>query len=495
MHRHRCSHARFIAGIGAAMFFVGGFIAAADRPDEFKEWQRQEQTAFKQFKDERDREFVEFLRTQWQEFEAFRGIKRDPAPKPVIVPVAPRVPSRAPEERRPPAPPPVVVQTEAPPAPAPLAPPAVIPPPDGKPVALSFYGQPVVLYYDPSIEVKLAGAPGPDSIAGYWSALAQSKYEPLLQELRAVRDGLRLVDWAYVDLVRAFSRQVHPRAANDSHLLMWFLLTKSGFRSRIAYDEARVHLLVPSDQEIYETKFLLVGGTRHYAALADDRGAGIGRVHTYDSEYPGPARNLDLRLSSLAFTKPALAHRDLNFEYRDKRYAFRIPIDRHAVEFLGNYPVSDLPLYFLAATSAGTGAALVRELRAVTSGMNEEERLNFLLRFAQTAFAYKTDDQQFGREKYMFVEETLSYPFSDCEDRAVLYAWLVREVLGGETIGLVYPGHVATAVRLRDIRQGAATVDFDGKRYVVADPTYIGADLGMAMPAYASTRPDVIRIR
>jgi hypothetical protein len=76
-----------------------------------------------------------------------------------------------------------------------------------------------------------------------------------------------------------------------------------------------------------------------------------------------------------------------------------------------------------------------------------------------------------------------------------MYAWLVREVLGGDVVGLSYPGHVATAVYLRGGKNGAATVDYQGKRYVVADPTYIGADLGMAMPQFAGVRPDVIAIR
>jgi hypothetical protein len=204
---------------------------------------------------------------------------------------------------------------------------------------------------------------------------------------------------------------------------------------------------------------------------------------------------MDLRLSSLQFTKPAIGYRELKFEYRDKKYAFRVPIDRRVIAFMDTYPVTDLQWYFLAATSDGTRTSLARELRAATTGMNEDEALNLLLRFAQTAFAYKTDEDQFGREKYMFVEETLSYPYSDCEDRAVLYAWLVREVLGGEVVGLSYPGHVATAVRVRNMKPGAATVDYEGKRYVVADPTYIGADVGMAMPTYAHVRPDIVRIR
>jgi hypothetical protein len=479
----------------AALLALGPFAIAADGRDEFRAWQKREQEAFKKFKDERDREFADFLRTQWQEFQTFRGIKRDPTPKPDVIPVAPRVPPGVPEARKPPAPPPIVeVKPEAPKPPVAVAP-APTPPPRSKQVSLAFYGQDIVIYYDPSIEARLAGVPGPESIAGYWTALGQSEYEPLLKRLRAVHDSLGLSDWAYADLVRAFAHQVHPRVENDEHLLVWFLMTKSGYRVRIAYSDSRVYLFVPTEQKVYETKFLTIQGKAHYAALERDRGASVGRVYTYDKEYPGQARNMDLRLTGLRFTRPAIGYRDLKFEYRGRKYAFRVPVDRRVIEFMDTYPITDLQWYFMAATSDGTRASLVQELHAATAGMTEDEALNFLLRFVQTAFAYKTDDDQFGREKYMFVEETLAYPYSDCEDRAVLYAWLVREVAKGEVIGLSYPGHVATAVRLRNMKAGAATVDFDGKRYVVADPTYIGADLGMAMPQYVNVRPEVVPVR
>ena len=470
---------------------------SADGRDEFRQWQKREQESFKKFKDERDREFAEFLRTQWQEFQTFRGIKRDPTPKPDVIPVAPRVPPAPPAVRKPAPPPPPVVEVKpvVPKPPVVVAPPAPTPPPRSKQVSLAFYGQDVVVYYDPSIEARLVGAPSPESIANYWTAMGQGEYEPLLKRLRAVHDALGLTDWAYADLVRAFGQQVHPRSDNDERLLVWFLLTKSGYRVRIAYSDSRVHLFVPTEQKVYETKFLTIQGKAHYAALERDRGASVGRVFTYDKEYPGQARSMDLRMSTLRFTKPAIGYRELKFDYRDRKYAFRVPVDRRVVEFMATYPVTDLQWYFRAATSDDTRASLVRDLRAATAGMSEEETLGLLLRFAQTAFAYKTDDDQFGREKYMFVEETLAYPYSDCEDRAVLYAWLVREVAGGEVVGLAYPGHVATAVRTRNAKAGAATIDFEGKRYVIADPTYIGAELGMAMPQYANVRPEVIAVR
>jgi len=123
--------------------------------------------------------------------------------------------------------------------------------------------------------------------------------------------------------------------------------------------------------------------------------------------------------------------------------------------------------------------------------MSEQQAVNFLLRFVQTALKYETDEQQFGEENYLFPEETLFYPYSDCEDRAVLFAWLVRSLLKLQVIGLDYPGHVATAVHFNQPVAGDA-VEYQGKRFVVADPTYINANAGMTMPDFKRYKPTVI---
>jgi len=43
----------------------------------------------------------------------------------------------------------------------------------------------------------------------------------------------------------------------------------------------------------------------------------------------------------------------------------------------------------------------MRSLKPNLQGMSELEAVNFLLRFVQTAFDYKTDDQQFGKSAEM----------------------------------------------------------------------------------------------
>ncbi|MBQ8221442.1 MAG: hypothetical protein IJZ31_09615, partial [Bacteroidaceae bacterium] len=55
---------------------------------------------------------------------------------------------------------------------------------------------------------------------------------------------------------------------------------------------------------------------------------------------------------------------------------------------------------------------------------------------------------------------------------------------------LHYPGHLATAVHFPETISGNY-VSLNGQRYLVCDPTYIGADIGMAMPKFINSKVEV----
>jgi hypothetical protein len=82
------------------------------------------------------------------------------------------------------------------------------------------------------------------------------------------------------------------------------------------------------------------------------------------------------------------------------------------------------------------------------------------------------------------------YPLSDCEDRSILFAWLVRNLTGLDVVSLNYPGHVATAVAFKGKVDGDSIV-YKGKRYTVADPTYMNARSGMTMPKFRAVTPKI----
>jgi hypothetical protein len=125
---------------------------------------------------------------------------------------------------------------------------------------------------------------------------------------------------------------------------------------------------------------------------------------------------------------------------------------------------------------------------------SEEDAVSLLLKFVQTAFVYETDGEQFGKEKMFFPDEMFYYPASDCEDRAVLFSYLVRELMGLKVVGLRYPNHMATAVNFNSDIAGSF-VRFKGKKYVICDPTYVNAPIGSVMPGFINKKAVVIELK
>ncbi len=485
----------------ARLFSVAGLLClplnGAFAQDDFEAYRRQqaqgaqqEKARFDVYKEQQDREFAGFLKSQWSEFETFQGKVRIKEPKPKQPPVALPV-VVAPTAKPVPVTPPVAV--------APLLAPVTPPPPPAQPkpvtvgadqLDLMFYGNAVGFAFDPQWKTyRLTGGAKPETISEFWTTMSGSKYEATLQAINAARKELKLDDWGYVTLWRDVVRALQPERQSEQNLLLWFFLVKSGYDVRLGYYEKDVFLFVAIKQPVYSTKYTRVNDQTYYAALAADHGNGIRAFYSYKSDYPAKLKALDIKSAATGFTKTVSAQRELAFDYKGKTIKLSVPYDRRLVEYMSTFPQSEFELYFDTDGSSVLKGALLAELKKYTATMSEEEAVNFLLAFVQKAFAYKTDDDQFGAEKYFFVEESLHFPYNDCEDRSVLFAWLVHELVGIKVVGLLYPGHMTTAVELKQVNDEFFTVTYQNKRLVVADPTYIGASVGMAMPSYAKYKP------
>ena len=466
--------------------------------DDFETYRRQQmegaqqvKSEFREYKEKQDREFANFLKGQWSEFQTSQGKVLIKEPEPKHAPVAPPPPP-APGVK------PVVVAPIFTPIIAPVAPPP--PPPQTKPVTtganeldLVFFGNPVKFAYDPKWKAyRLTGGAKPETMSDFWTQMSGSQYEQTIQAVKNARQELKLDDWGYVTLWRDVVRALQPDRKSEQNLLLWFFLVKSGYDVRLGYYDNDVFLFVAIKQQVYSTKYTKVNYQTYYAALAEDHGNSIRAFYSYKSDYPTKLNALDLQSASTGFTKSVTAQRELAFDYKGQTIRFNVPYDRRLIEYFESFPPIDFELYFDTDSSAILRHGLLPQLRKYTSTMGEEESVNFLLSFVQHAFAYKTDIDQFGYQKCFFIEESIYFPYNDCKDRSVIFAWLVHELLGVKVVGLLYPGHMTTAVELKQVTEGQSSIVYQGKRFVIADPTYIGASVGMPMPFYAKLQPSRI---
>ena len=151
----------------------------------------------------------------------------------------------------------------------------------------------------------------------------------------------------------------------------------------------------------------------------------------------------------------------------------------------------------------GVRSELYPQLKEKLQGMSELEAVQQLLWWlhgrldlegeikSSDTFLYRYDEDCWGEDRAFFGEETLFYPYCDCEDRSILLSHLVRDLVGLDVVLVYYPGHLAMAVCFNEKVDG----DFimvDGRKFIVCDPTYLGARVGKTMPNMNNEQATVI---
>ncbi len=502
--------------MGLLVFLINGLYAQQN----YQQWLEKDRRAFKNYLEEQDKAFLEFLKADWEAFKAMQGMTADKEPKPVKMPIAPEpepVPQPEPQPEKEPdvpeAPRPEeepapcdkpektlkkqkpTEELDVPELPKPEPPSPVPPPPpvdEQKPeLVFEYFDKPYKVNTIENVRMDFGSRIDNKKIAATWEIMARSNYKSTLQQLQAHATGIRLNDWGRLTFFHAFTKKMFPGNTNQQLIADWFLLTKAGYRIKLCYQGNQLLLLVPPKQLLYEIPYVELDGTKYYFIGFDNKFRSGEQVYTYRGSHEAADASIDLSLTVLPRITAEKKEKKLRFNYAGKDITVAFLYTMDVVQFLADYPQTELFLYFQSNPTESFQASLVSSLAPYVEDKTELEAVNFLLRFAQTAFAYETDDRQFGREKYLLPEETIYYPKSDCEDRSILFAFLVKRLLGSEILVLDYPGHVCTAINL-DHSPGGDHIVYQGKRYAVCDPTYINAVAGMTLPRFKSTQPKVI---
>lgn len=507
-------------------------ITIINAQEDYKKWLEKENSKYQKYIDEQDKKFVEFLKKEWKNFNLMQGNEFYTSPKlkkiPKLEPEDPKQEpfledkneektienknkqtSKSPEETKQPdqdvneetipkslnkekeASEPKQEQEEpnkspnenrVKPAPEPVE------DTNMEPINFKFYGKKDEISLPENYKIEISKPFNNNKIADFWGEMAAKKFDGLLRHLQNKKDRMNLNDWGYFLFIKEIANNVYPNSPNKKHLFMWYMIVKSGYKARVGLVSNKVYLFIPAENKIYGVPYIRSAGSDNRSYIMDfdnlwQTSLSGKRISSYDDDYPASNKLLNMNLHNPPKIDTKLKSKTLRFRYKGRKYEIPVKYNISAIDFYEYYPYSNLEIYFNAGVSEETKESLLKSLRPVVENENEAIAANKLLRFVQNAFDYKMDQPHFGREKPLFVEETLHYDYSDCEDRSIMYAFLVEELLGLEVIGVRYPGHLATAVNF-NINVEGDNIKHNGREYTVCDPTYVNANIGMTMPRF-----------
>ena len=459
----------------------------------FETYKAEEWRKFKKYRDKVNAEFAEYMRQAWTKREAEPAIPVPDVPKPPK-PVV-KDPNRQPVYEPLPfdgmLPAPKVV-----PVPQPVSPlPDVVVPKRRPTFSFQFYGTPCRVSLSEEHRFTLKGT-DENSVADAWTFLSSDSYFPVFVECVKMRADLQLCDWGYVRLLEEMSKAFFPAEQQDeARLLQIYLLTQSGYKVRIARTGEQLTLLLPYKEKAYDMynySYLNLKGEKYY--IVDPLLHQKHSFHVFEREFPGEQPfSLQILEQPLLDFSPSEPRRLASKRYPE--ISVEVTVNRNLIDFYKDYPQSSAwDVYVRASLDEDVKETLYPVLQKAIAGKSKADAANVLINFVQTAFEYKTDRDQFGKGQWAFFpDETFYYPYSDCEDRAILYSALVRELLGVDVVLLHYTDHLATAVCFGDDVPGDYFM-IEGRRYVVCDPTYINANIGESMPRYKTAKAKIVRV-
>lgn len=513
--------------IASALWFALP-LCAQSTFDKFKQQQQQQYNQFKKdsqaeydaFRKKENEEYAEFMRQAWEAFPTHEAEKtkaekpvppvvyKDPAPKPAPQPTPQPQPDEMPTPSPQPTPlpkpkeeekpveiavkPKVVVVPAPQPAPEPIAP--VKPKEEQyKKVSIGYFGAIITIGFPMNDNLKLR-ALEENAIADAWKQLSDSKYDITVSTALNARKANALCDWAYMDMLRVATEKQYGKT-NEAVLAQAFLMTQSGYRIRLGMSEKKLYMLVASQYDIFNYNYYTIDGTKFYN-VSDDWNA---TMRITKANY-GKEKALSLQITRL----PQLGSDPTPKRILTSRKGVTssVSVNKNIIDFFNTYPqacfngdqTTRWAAYANTPMEKSVKDMLYPSQKKTVTGMNERDAVGVILNWVQTAFEYGYDDQIWGGDRSFFAQETLYYPYCDCEDRAILFSRLVRDLVGLDVVLLYYPGHLATAVAFSNEVNGDY-LTYKSRKYVVCDPTYINAGVGRTMPGMNNQEAQVIALK
>ncbi|MDE6741646.1 MAG: hypothetical protein K2J58_04880 [Muribaculaceae bacterium] len=480
---------------------------------EFNKYSKKKQKNFEDYRRKRNEEFAEYLRKTWIGKKAKPKIDRpkdEPQP-PVIfdqetpVPVTPSpipfdevVPSPKPE----PQPQPIEPIKEVPvpkPTPSPEPKPEPKPTPKPEPVKpaiptqkFSIYGTEGAVRFDKSKAFRLPDI-SENSVADAWLKLSGDDYTNIVVDCLNLRKELKLGDWAYLTMINKMAKSLMGKDTNEATLLTAFVYSQSGYKMRLANENGKLRMLYASKHQIFDRPYLTLDGDFFYCL-----GSNPQSLKVADTKYPNE-KALSLVLSEQPKLQYAQGGKKTRKSKRYPEVVTDVTVNTNLLDFYTDYPTSMLgdnvvtkwAVYGNTPLSEDVKSQLYPSLKVAIRDCSKKEAVEKLLNYVQTGFEYEYDDKVWGHDRPFFAEESLHYPYCDCEDRAVLFSRLVRDLVGLDAILVFYPGHLASAVEFPGEVAGDY-ISYDGRKFTVCDPTYIGAPIGLTMPNMNNATAKVI---
>lgn len=362
--------------------------------------------------------------------------------------------------------------------------------------AFEYYGTPMKVRWGNAEKFKLTDT-SKKGISDAFLELTSKGYTNLVHDCLELRKEYKLCDWAYYKMLQTIAEKACGKGTNEAIFLQGVLLNQSGYQIRFALeDNTKLHIMSRMDGFPYDRGYLTADGKLFF--LMD--GCKAKNLTVCDAAYPGE------QMMSLGVPEQPEFKKNLS----DNRTVISrfvnvkadMQMNKNLMDFYTDYPTSYDGKDMMTRWAFYANTPVASEVRDKVYPQLKEQignapklmAANMLLNWVQMGLTYAYDEKVWGHDRAFFAEESLFYPFCDCEDRSILFSHLIRDLLDLDVVLVYYPGHLYTAVCFNEDVTGDYIM-VNGKKFTVADPTYYNANVGKTMSKMDNSKAKVILLK
>ena len=339
-------------------------------------------------------------------------------------------------------------------------------------IQVPFYSENILIEFDEDIRLSTPVKVKEKIMIQYYRDLLKTNFHTLLENLEAKRVEFKLNDWLFFELLRtSVDHILDGQSRLRKELTYWFLLSESGYDTRLTFLGTHTYLYVFTTDELFEVP-MIEENERTFVNLTSIQSHSKPKKALYLLEFiPRPnGKAFGFYLNQLPELRPKLVKKKYQFNYNNQPYQLSLKVDQTIKEIMENYPFFAEKEYLEVPFSSTLNNSLLPQFSALIAGRSKQEALELLVAFTRSSFQYKDDKEFFGKSKPMIADEVFHYEFSDCEDRSALFYSLVKSLLDLPMVVVAFPDHLTIAVAVPEQQSGDHLI-FNNRKYFFCDPT------------------------
>lgn len=305
----------------------------------------------------------------------------------------------------------------------------------------------------------------------------KKQIDAVFQQLEKKSKEMNLDGLGHLQLLKKFTSHVFSsHSFQVKKLMVWLGLRHSGYDCILASSNQFFNLYIRTDYPQDGGFFIQHQGIEYTSATLENTNETMLDIlkPNYCVDSPHHAVNFD------PYNTPILGkvikNRKRKFEFRNKEFTLNTTYNASLTQYLDELPSFTVGTYlYTFEPSEEATKSLDDSIKSWIQTLGYYEQIDFLLSLVQNAFAYKADTDYRKSEKRNFIEQSLADDYTDCEDKAALFCYLVNRYLQAETI-LLYSKektHVCCAIQMPKTATGF-NFKRHGNPYMICEPAYIG---------------------